>query len=89
MEVILRVAAFLLKCLGFVLTPLLGIFNPYNKVKIPPNKNELLNIPVVDLAQKIRKKEVHTLTRIRNSNQRALKKKQIKILKSIQNAAFK
>lgn len=58
MEVILRLAAFLLKCLGFILTPLLSIFNPYKKVQIPPIKNELLNIPVVELAQKIRKKEV-------------------------------
>lgn len=60
MELILRIAAFLLKCLGFVLTPLLGVFNSYKKVNIPSNENELLNIPVVELAQKIRKKEVHT-----------------------------
>lgn len=64
MEVILRIAAFLLKCLGFILTPLLGVFNAYKKVNIPPNDNELLHIPVVELAQKIRKKEVH----IQNKN---------------------
>lgn len=62
METLLRVAAFLLKCLGFIVSPLLAIFNPHKKVQIPPNRNELLNIPVVELAQKIRKKEVHTRT---------------------------
>lgn len=60
MEVLLRVAAFLLKCLGFILMPFLCIFNPYKKMKIPPIKNDLLYIPVVDLARKIRKKEVIT-----------------------------
>lgn len=59
MEVMLRIAAFLLKCIGFLLVPILYLFNPYKKVTIPPNKNELLNVPVVDLAQKIRKKEVN------------------------------
>ncbi|XP_031633362.1 fatty-acid amide hydrolase 2-A-like [Contarinia nasturtii] len=58
MELLLRIAAFFLKCMGFLLTPFFYLFNPYKKLKIPPNKNELLNIPVVDLAQKIRKKEV-------------------------------
>lgn len=60
MEVILRIAAFLLKYIGFLLTPFFYLFNPYKKLNIPPNKNELLLIPVVDLAQKIRKREVHT-----------------------------
>lgn len=58
MEVLLRVAAFLLKCVGFLLTPFLILFNSHKKVKIPPITNDLLNIPVIDLAQKIRKKEV-------------------------------
>lgn len=61
MEVILRVAAFLLKCVGFLLMPFLSFFNSYKKIKIPPIKNDILNIPVVDLAQKIRKKEVYIL----------------------------
>lgn len=58
MELLLRFAAFLLKSVGFLLTPFLTFFNSYKKTKIPPIKNDLINICVVDLAQKIRKREV-------------------------------
>lgn len=60
MEVILRIAAFLLKFIGFLLMPFLCCFNSYKKIPIPSNKNDLLNIAAVDLAQKIRKKQVNT-----------------------------
>lgn len=60
MEVILRIGAFLLKLLGFLLMPFLSICSFYKKIEIPPITNDLLNIPVVDLAQKIRKKEVNS-----------------------------
>lgn len=63
MAVLLRVAAFFLKWIGFLLTPFLILFSPHKKVQIPPIKNDLLNISVVDLAQKIRKKEVIIRTR--------------------------
>ena len=58
MEVILRFMAFLLKCLGYLAVPFLIVFNSHKKVKIPPIKNDLLKLPVVDLAEKIRAKEV-------------------------------
>lgn len=64
MEVLLRVAAFLLKCVGFILMPFLSFFNSYKKFKIPPIKNDLINLSVVDLAQKIRKKEVNKPERV-------------------------
>lgn len=58
MEVLLRIMAFLLKCLGFLLTPFLILLNSHKKNKIPQITNDLLKIPVVELAQKIRQKEV-------------------------------
>lgn len=59
MEVLLRFAAFLLKCVGFLLTPFMILFNSHKKVKIPPITNELLTISAVELAQKIRQREVN------------------------------
>lgn len=76
MEVLLRTAAFLLKCIGFLLTPFLTFFNSYKKTKIPPIKNDLINICVVDLAQKIRKQEVsYTNNNKKNQNFKLRSKK--------------
>lgn len=49
-----------MKMFGFLFTPFLILFNKHKKMKIPPHKNDLLNIPVVDLAEKIRNREVNT-----------------------------
>lgn len=58
MELLLRFVAFSMKIFGFLFTPILILFNKHKRVKIPAHKNDLLNIPVVDLAEKIRNKEV-------------------------------
>lgn len=58
MEVLLRIVAFLLKMGGFIFAPFLILFNTHKKVKIPPITNDLLKLPVVDLAEKIRQQEV-------------------------------
>lgn len=62
MEVLLRFVAFLLKLGGFLFTPFLILFNTHKKVQIPPITNDLLKLPVVDLAEKIRKQEVKICT---------------------------
>lgn len=59
MEVLLRFVAFLLKLSGYLLTPFLILFNKHKKVAIPPITNDLLKLPVVDLAEKIRQREVN------------------------------
>lgn len=60
MEPIIRFAAFLLKIFGYLILPILIFINKLNikPAKIPPIRNELLYIPAVDLATKIRNKEV-------------------------------
>lgn len=58
MEVLLRFAAVLLKLFGYLFTPFLILLNTHKKVKIPPIKNDLLKLSVVDLAEKIRQREV-------------------------------
>lgn len=60
MEPIIRFAAFLLKIFGYLILPILIFINKRNikPAKIPPIRNELLYIPAVDLATKIRNKEV-------------------------------
>lgn len=62
MEILLRSILFIIRILGFLLFPIYfikGIFS--GNGKIPPITSQLLNIPVVDLADKIRKKEVINL----------------------------
>lgn len=59
MNILVRILAFVLKLMGFITLPFLILFSRYKKShKVPPVKNPLLNIAVVDLAQKLRDKEV-------------------------------
>lgn len=61
MELLLRFISFCLKIIGYLITPLLVIINyvNYRSIQIPPIENELLKIPAVELAAKIRNKEVN------------------------------
>lgn len=61
MEILLRFVSFVLKVIGYFLTPLLAIINyvNYRSIRIPPIDNELLKIPAIELAAKIRNKEVN------------------------------
>lgn len=59
MEVLLRMIAFLLKYIGYLIMPLQCLFNSNKRVKVPPIKNDLLKLAVVDLAEKIRQKQVY------------------------------
>lgn len=56
---LLRSAALLLRVLGYLLTPFLILFNRHKRETIPPIKNDLLKLSVVELAEKIRQKEVN------------------------------
>lgn len=58
MEFLLRFVAFLLKFFGFIFAPFLIFFSKHKKIEIPPIRNDLLLLPVVVLAEKIRKREV-------------------------------
>lgn len=58
MEILLRFILFIIKILGFLLFPIYFIKGIFTTGKIPPITSHLLTIPVVDLADKIRKKEV-------------------------------
>lgn len=61
MEILLRVIGFCFKIVGYFITPLLAIINylSYRSIQIPSIKNELLKIPAIELASKIRNKEVN------------------------------
>lgn len=58
MEILLRISAFLLKILGYLITPFLILCNSHKKTKIPPIKNDILKLSVCELAEKLRQKEV-------------------------------
>lgn len=62
MELLLRFIAGILKYVGYLVTPIVYLFssiNGYNsRVKIPPIRNDILKWSVVDLAEKIRMKQV-------------------------------
>lgn len=62
MELLLRFIAGILKYFGYFITPLVYLINSINgcnsRVKIPPIRNDLLKLSVVDLAEKIRLKQV-------------------------------
>lgn len=66
MEILLRFIGFCFKIIGFFITPLLALINyfKYSAIRIPPIKNELLKIPAIELASKIRNKEVNFIFRI-------------------------
>lgn len=61
MEMYLRIYTFITKIIAFLITPFLylryDIFGKQNK--LPPLNNPLLNIGAVDLADKIRNREVN------------------------------
>lgn len=60
MAIVLRFVLLLIKLIGYLLTPITILVNicRIKQQKILPIRNELLNIPVIDLAAKIRNKEV-------------------------------
>lgn len=60
MEFFLRFMLLLIKLIGYLFTPIIILVNKcrIRQAKIPPIQNELLNLPVIDLAAKIRNKEV-------------------------------
>lgn len=60
MDSLLQLAYALFKIIGFFINPFLAIINYlcYRSIKIPPIQNELLKMPVIELAAKIRNKEV-------------------------------
>lgn len=60
MELLLRFIGFCFKIIGLLITPLLAVINyfKYSPIRIAPIQNELLKIPAVDLAAKIRNREV-------------------------------
>lgn len=67
MELLLRFFGFCFKIVGYLITPLLAIINYFNyrPIQIPPIENELLKIAAIDLAAKIRNKEVNMRTLIK------------------------
>lgn len=58
MEFFLRFIAGILKYCGYLITPLVCLLNTNRRVKIPPIRNDLLKLTVVDLAEKLRQKQV-------------------------------
>lgn len=60
MDLLVRFLAVLLKLLNFIVTPINSVVNyiRYRPIKIPAITNELLTMPAVDLATKIRQREV-------------------------------
>lgn len=61
MAIVLRFVLLLMKLIGYLLTPVTILVNlcRIRQQKIPPIRNELLlNLPVIELAAKIRNKEV-------------------------------
>lgn len=66
MELLLRFIGLCFKIVGFLITPMLAIINylNYRSIQVPPIKNELLKIAAIDLAAKIRNKEVNIRTLI-------------------------
>lgn len=65
MEILLRFVGLCFKIIGFFVSSLLAIINylNYRPIRILPVSNELLKIPVVELAAKIRNKEVSIFVR--------------------------
>lgn len=63
MEIILRFVAMILKVLNIISTPFMIISSRYfyRPIKVPPIENSLLRIAAIDLAEKIRNKEVSAL----------------------------
>lgn len=61
MEIYLRTYSFIMKILSFLITPFLYLaFDVFGKHdKLPPLQNPLLEICAVDLAEKIRNREVN------------------------------
>lgn len=58
MELFLRVLGIFLRILRLFLLPILALLYRKETKKLPPIKNHLLLLPAVELADKIRKKEV-------------------------------
>lgn len=60
MDLLIRTLALLLKVFGFLFTPLNALISwiKYRDIQIPAITNELLRLPAVDLAAKIRNREV-------------------------------
>lgn len=59
MELILRLAGVIIRIIGFfIVRPLLRYMYPKEQGRIPKITNDLLKISAVDLAEKIRNKEV-------------------------------
>lgn len=58
MEILLRSIVLIIRILGFLLYPIYFIKGLFSTGKIPPITSQLLTIPVVDLADKIRRQEV-------------------------------
>lgn len=67
MEPLLRFVALLLKVAGFFLMPLLGLYNRlhYKAIKVPAPTDELLRLPAVDLAERIRNGQLSVVTVVR------------------------
>lgn len=58
MEFMIIIVGVCLKVIRLLAVPILGLINRKQTKKLPPIKNELLKLPAVDLAAKIRNKEV-------------------------------
>lgn len=60
MDLLIRLLALVLKVLGFIMIPINSLINwtKYRTHTIPPITNDLLRLPAVDLAAKIRNREV-------------------------------
>lgn len=58
LEVVIVFIGFLLKIVRIFLLPILKIVYRRQRKRLPPIKNDLLQIPAVDLANKIRMKQV-------------------------------
>lgn len=63
MELLLRFIGMVMKVLNILSTPFLVISGRYfyRPIKVPPIKNELLRLAAIDLAEKIRNKEVRLI----------------------------
>lgn len=59
MELILRIVGVILRIVGFfIVRPVLSLIYKKETGKVPKITNDLLKVPAVDLAEKIRNKEV-------------------------------
>jgi len=58
MEIIIKVVGYILQVVRLIAVPILALIFRKHTKKLPPIKNDLLKMPAIDLAEKIRNKKV-------------------------------